>query len=149
MAALLRFTLDSHNGGLVGFDQEIKIVRDYLEIEQARLGGRLRWGVEIKGDFDGLKIPPLSIQTLVENSIKYAIAPNREGGEVRMSADRNNGSLRVNVADTGEGFTLEFAPAGHGLDTLRSRLAVLYGQSAELTVGRSDRWTTVTMKVPI
>ena len=49
MAALLRFTLDSHSGGLVGFDQEMKIVRDYLEIEQARLGGRLRWGIELKG----------------------------------------------------------------------------------------------------
>jgi two-component system sensor histidine kinase AlgZ len=149
MAALLRFTLDSHSGGLVGFDQEIKIVRDYLEIEQARLGGRLRWGVEIKGDFASLKVPPLSIQTLVENSIKFAVAPNREGGEVRVSADRNNGSLRVNVADTGEGFTLESVPAGHGLDNLRSRLAVLYGESAELRVGQSDGWTTVSMKVPV
>jgi sensor histidine kinase YesM len=148
MAALLRFTLDSHDSGLVGFDQEIKIVRDYLEIEQARLGGRLRWGVEIKGDFEGLKIPPLSIQTLVENSIKYAIAPNRGGGEVRVSAAKNNGSLRVSVADTGEGFTLESAPAGHGLDNLRSRLAVLFGDSAELSVRRADGWTTVTMKVP-
>lgn len=149
MAALLRFTLDSHNGGLVDFDQEVKIVRDYLEIEQARLGARLRWGIEINGDFEGLKIPTLSIQTLVENSIKFAVAPNRDGGEVRVSADRNNGSLRVNVADTGEGFTLDAAPAGHGLDTLRSRLAVLYGDSAELTVGQSDGWTTVSMKVPV
>jgi sensor histidine kinase YesM len=149
MAALLRFTLDSHSGGLVGFDQEMKIVRDYLEIEQARLGGRLRWGIELKGDFDGLKIPPLSIQTLVENSIKFAVAPNREGGEVRVSADRNNGSLRVNVADTGEGFALESVPAGHGLDNLRSRLAVLFGDSAEMKVGQSDGWTTVTMRVPV
>jgi two-component system, LytTR family, sensor histidine kinase AlgZ len=149
MAALLRFTLDSHNGGLVGFDQELKIVRDYLEIEQARLGGRLRWSVEIKGDFDGLKIPPLSIQTLVENSIKFAVAPNRDGGEVRVSAQRNNGIVHVNVADTGTGFTLESAPPGHGLDILRSRLTVLYGESAELKVGQSDGWTMVTMKVPI
>jgi two-component system, LytTR family, sensor histidine kinase AlgZ len=148
MAALLRFTLDSHEGGLVGFDQEVRIVRDYLEIEQARLGGRLRWGIEIKGDFGGLKIPPLSIQTLVENSIKYAVAPSRQGGEVRVSAEKNNGSLQVNVADTGEGFTLESAPAGHGLDNLRSRLGVLYGDSAGLKVGRADGWTTVTMKVP-
>jgi len=149
MAALLRFTLDSHSGGLVGFDQEMKIVRDYLEIEQARLGGRLRWGIELKGELDSLKIPPLSIQTLVENSIKFAVAPNREGGEVRVSADRNNGGLSVNVADTGEGFSLDSVPAGHGLDNLRSRLAVLYGDSAELRVGRSDGWTTVSMRVPV
>ena len=149
MAALLRFSLDSHSSGLVDFDQEIKIVRDYLEIEQARLGGRLRWGLEINGDFQDLKIPPLSIQTLVENSIKFAIAPNREGGDVRVSAYRNDGSLQVNVADTGEGFALESAPAGHGLDNLRSRLAVLFGGSAELDVSRSEGWTTVRMTVPI
>lgn len=149
MAALLRFTLDSHNGGLVGFDQEMKIVRDYLEIEQARLGGRLRWGIEINGDFEGVKIPPLSIQTLVENSIKHTVAPIREGGEVRVSAVRNNGSLQVKVADTGEGFALESVPAGHGLDNLRARLAVLYGESAELKVGQSDGRTMVSMKVPI
>ena len=149
MAALLRFTLDSHNGGLVGFDQEMKIVRDYLEIEQARLGGRLRWGIETNGDFEGVKIPPLSIQTLVENSIKHTVAPNREGGEVRVSAVRYNGSLQVKVADTGEGFALESVPAGHGLDNLRSRLVVLYGESAELNVGQSDGRTMVSMKVPL
>ncbi|HET9942021.1 MAG TPA: histidine kinase [Terriglobia bacterium] len=148
MAGLLRFTLDSNQGGLVAFDQELKIVRDYLEIEQARLGGRLRWGLETRGDMEGLKVPPLSIQTLVENSIKYAVAPNREGGEVRVSAERNNGFLRVNVADTGQGFTLESMPAGHGLDILRSRLDVLFGESADLSVTQLNGWTTVSMKVP-
>jgi two-component system sensor histidine kinase AlgZ len=148
MAALLRFTLESHQHGVVTFNQEVKIVRDYLEIEQARLGGRLRWGLEIRGEMDEVKIPPLSIQTLVENSIKFAVAPNREGGEVRISAERKNGSLRVNVADTGGGFSLDSAPQGHGLDNLRARLAVLFGETAELSVERAEGWTTVSMKVP-
>jgi two-component system sensor histidine kinase AlgZ len=148
MAALLRFTLDSQQGGLVTVEQEVKIVRDYLEIEQARLGGRLRWGLEMRGEMDDLRIPPLSIQTLVENSIKFAVAPNREGGEVRISAERRNGALRVDVKDTGQGFSLESAPSGHGLDILRSRLAVLFGEGAELSMNRADGWTTVSMKVP-
>jgi two-component system sensor histidine kinase AlgZ len=148
MAALLRFTLDSQQHGVVTLDQEVKIVRDYLEIEQARLGGRLRWGLEIRGEMDEVRIPPLSIQTLVENSIKFAVAPNREGGEIRVSAERKNGSLRVNVADTGGGFSMESAPPGHGLDNLRARLAVLFGETAELSVNRSEGWTTVSMTVP-
>jgi two-component system, LytTR family, sensor histidine kinase AlgZ len=148
MASILRFTLDSEQGGLVTFSQEMKIVRDYLEIEQARLGGRLRWGLETHGDVENVKIPPLSIQTLVENSIKFAVAPNRDGGDVRVSADRNDGFLLVNVADTGGGFSLESAPSGHGLDILRSRLQVLFGDAAEMTVSRAEDWTTVSVKVP-
>lgn len=149
MAALLRFTLESHKSGVVDLGQEMKIAGDYLEIEQARLGARLRYGFETRGDMEGVRLPPLSVQTLVENSIKFAVAPNREGGEIRVFADRRNGSLWVDVADTGPGFILESAPPGHGLDNLRSRLAVLFGESAELTVSQADGWTTVSMKVPV
>lgn len=149
MAALLRSSLDSHKGGLVPVEQEFKIVRDYLEIEQARLGDRLRYGLETAGDMEGIQLPQLSVQTLVENSIKFAVAPNRAGGEIRVRAERNNGCLRVNVADTGTGFTLESAPLNHGLDNLRGRLAVLFGDAAGLSVSRSEGWTIVTMKVPV
>jgi LytS/YehU family sensor histidine kinase len=149
MAALLRFSLDANRGGLVPLDQELKVVRDYLEIEQARLGRRLRYKVESGQDVAELHVPPLSVQTLVENSIKFAIAPRVEGGEVRVLAHRSNGCLRVDVADTGPGFGLELASAGHGLDNLRSRLAVLFGETAELTVEHLNGWTTVSMKVPV
>jgi len=148
MAALLRFSLDVHRGGLVPLEQEMKIVRDYLEIEQARLGRRLTYFIETDPQLASLTVPPLSIQTLVENSIKYAIAPNREGGEIRVRAHRNNGYLQVQVADTGAGFSLETAPQGHGLDNLRGQLTALFGDAGSLTVGRADRWTTVTMKAP-
>jgi len=148
MAALLRFSLDSHCGGLVPLEQELKVVRDYLEIEKARLGRRLLYRVESGDQLADLTVPPLSVQTLVENSIKYAIAPSREGGEIRVQADRKNGYLRVNVTDTGPGFALESAPPGHGLDNLKAQLAALFGNAAELTVTRSGTWTTVSLKVP-
>jgi sensor histidine kinase YesM len=148
MAALLRFSLDAHRGGLVPIEEELKIVRDYLDIEKTRLGHRLQYRVDAAQELTATTVPPLSIQTLVENSIKYAVAPNREGGEILVRAGRNNGCLRVDVADTGSGFTLESAPPGHGLDNLRAQLKVLYGDAAELTVHRSQGWTTVTFKVP-
>jgi LytS/YehU family sensor histidine kinase len=148
MAALLRFSLEVHRGGLVPLGQELKIVRDYLEIEQARFGRRLRYCIQAGEHLSEVAVPPLAVQTLVENSIKYAVAPNREGGEIRVQANQNNGCLRIDVVDTGEGFALDTAPSGHGLDNLRSQLAVLFGHSANLTVSRSEGWTTVSLIVP-
>ena len=148
MAALLRFSLDAHQGGLVTLERELKIVRDYLEIEQARLGPRLRYRLDASAELMDCALPPLAIQTLVENSIKYAVAPDRQGGEIRVQAGRRNGSLRIDVADTGPGFTMDSALDGHGIDNLRSRLSALFGSAAELHVDRLDGWTTVTFQVP-
>jgi two-component system sensor histidine kinase AlgZ len=148
MAALLRFSLDAHQGGLVTLERELTIVRDYLEIEQARLGQRLRYQLDAGAELMACTLPPLSVQTLVENSIKYAVAPDRQGGEIRVQAGRRNGCLLIGVADTGPGFTMDSAKAGHGLDNLRSRLAALFGSAAELHVDRLNGWTTVTLQVP-
>jgi two-component system sensor histidine kinase AlgZ len=149
MAALLRFSLDAHARGLVPLDQEMKIVRDYLEIEQARLGTRLRYQVETPDDAGDLRLPPLAVQTLIENSIKYAVAPDRQGGEIRVLARETEGRLQIDVSDTGPGFKLESAPLGHGLDNLRNRLAMLFGDNADLRVTRQDGWTTVRLMFPV
>lgn len=149
MAALLRFSLDAHARGLVPLAQEMKIVRDYLEIEQARLGSRLRYQVETPDGAGDLRLPPLAVQTLIENSIKYAVAPDRAGGEIRVVARETGGRLQIDVSDTGPGFSLEAAPSGHGLDNLRNRLAMLFGDTADLKVTRQDGWTTVRLMFPV
>jgi LytS/YehU family sensor histidine kinase len=148
MAALLRFSLDAHAHGLVPLEQEMKIVRDYLEIEQARLGARLRYQVDTPEDAGALRLPPLAVQTLIENSIKFAIAADRRGGEIRVVAQHTGGGLQIDVSDTGPGFSLDAAAPGHGLDNLRNRLAMLFGKAADLRVTRQDGWTTVRLLVP-
>ena len=67
MAALLRFSLDANQSGLVPLASELKIVADYLEIERARFGDRLRYQIDVPADLNESRIPPLSLQTLVEN----------------------------------------------------------------------------------
>src|SRR5260370_3013124 len=84
MSALLRFSLDSSQNGAVPLGTELKIVNDYLEIEKVRFGNRLRYTIDFPDAMAPVEIPPLSIQTLVENSVKYAVAPRREGGTVRV-----------------------------------------------------------------
>ena len=148
MAALLRFSLDASHVGLVPFSREMKVVSDYLEIERARFGERLHYRLEIAPEASDAKVPPLAVQTLVENSVKYAVASSRVGGEIRIAGTRANGLLRVDVSDDGPAFNLESAPAGHGLDNLRGRLKTLFGAQAALTVERHDNRNSVRLAVP-
>lgn len=148
LSALLRFSLDEHRGGLVALGREIKIARDYLEIEQARFGSRLRFTIEMQAELAEKQIPPLSVQTLVENSVKHAVSSARDGAEIRIRAVADGDGVHVEVADTGPGFSLADLPAGHGLDTLRKRLTALLGDDDPLRIASSDRWTTVAFRVP-
>ena len=148
MAALLRFSLDANHSGLVPLEREMKIVSDYLAIEQVRFGDRLRFQIDTPHAVSDDRVPPLAIQTLVENSVKHAISRSRSGGEVRVSVARENGSLRVQVQDEGPEFNLDAAPSGHGLDILKGRLAALFGQQAQIALRRSGGSNQITLSVP-
>jgi len=145
LCALLRFSLDASETPLVPFEQELKIVRDYLDIEKTRFGDRLRFVLDVPEAVLALPVPPLSVQTLVENSVKHTIAPNRLGGEVRLRATAGDGKLTIFVADDGPGVTEASLLPGHGLDNLRSRLQVLFENRARLAFEPS----TVRMEVPV
>jgi two-component system, LytTR family, sensor histidine kinase AlgZ len=148
MAALLRFSLDANHSGLVPLKRELKIVADYLEIERARFGDRLRYQIDVPEEFDESSVPPLSLQTLVENSVKYAVAPDRAGGEIRITASRADGLFRVAVSDPGPEFQLDAVPSGHGLDNLKGRLATLFGDQAALLLERVGGRNNLILSVP-
>ncbi|HTW63265.1 MAG TPA: histidine kinase [Bryobacteraceae bacterium] len=148
MAALLRFSLDANQSGLVPIASELKIVADYLDIEHARFGDRLRYRIDVPPDLGDTRVPPLSLQTLVENSVKHAIAPDRAGGEIRISGAQSNGTFSVEVSDPGPEFQLELAPAGHGLHNLKGRLATLFGDRAMLRLQRVGGRNNLILSVP-
>ncbi|MGZ5101639.1 MAG: ATP-binding protein [Usitatibacter sp.] len=88
------------------------------------------------------------LPSLVENAIKHGLEPQREGGEVRISAQLAEGKLRVSVADTGRGFG-ETLGAGVGLTNVRERLAAMYGDAAKLTlVANEPHGVVATIEVP-
>jgi two-component system sensor histidine kinase AlgZ len=148
MAALLRFSLDANQSGLVPLTSELKIVADYLDIERARFGERLRYQIDVPADLNESRIPPLSLQTLVENSVKHAIATDRAGGEIRISCARADGLCRVEVSDSGPEFQLESAPSGHGLDNLKDRLTALFGDRAALVLQRVAGRNNLILSIP-
>jgi len=148
LAALLRFSLDAAERGLVPLAHELKIVTDYLEIEHTRLGERLAWSMEVPAEVAAHEVPPLAVETLVENSVKHAIAPRPGGGRVRVEGDVVGDRLVLSVWDDGPGFTDAALTSGHGLDSLRRRLAARFGDAAALTIGRRDGGTLVTVTLP-
>jgi two-component system sensor histidine kinase AlgZ len=145
LASLLRSSLAETP--TVSLEQELKLVRDYLEIQRARFGDRLRYEVS-PHDIDAT-VPPFAIQTLVENSLKHVAAQRPEGVTLCVRASRSAGDLLVEVSDNGPGFQEDALKAGHGLDNLQSRLRALYGDSAGLEFLRLTSGMTVRLRVPV
>lgn len=149
MAELLRFSLDSTHRGLVPLEREMRIVEDYLEIEKARFGNRLRYEIEVPELYRNAGVPPLSLQTLVENSVKYAVSPRRSGGMIGIYASESGGRLLLEVRDDGPGFPNQQLPAGHGLSNLQERLAALFPAESSLKMVSSDAGASATVELPL
>jgi sensor histidine kinase YesM len=148
LASLLRSSLDAAPHAMVPLRQELKVVRDYLDIERVRFGSRLRYDIRLDPTLADVQVPTLSLQTLVENCVKYAVAPRREGGSIVVSAARSNGCIRLSVSDDGPGFDGAQLPCGHGLELIRSRLEALFGDRARLSIAGNPGETTVAIELP-
>jgi len=147
-AELLRASLDSTQRHTVPLGDEVDIVRAYLEIEQARLGERLRAKIDVPDDLRAWPVPPFALHTLAQNSVKHVAAARVEGAEVRVEARRAGDRLALSVWDDGPGLDLARVPPGHGLDSLRARLLVLFGADAGLSAEREAGGARVTISLP-
>jgi LytS/YehU family sensor histidine kinase len=148
LATLLRASLDSSGNPLIPLHQEMAIVESYLDIERARLGDNLRTRIEMPVDLRETMVPPMSVQSLVENAVKHGITPLSEGGELVVRARADAESVCIEVGDSGPGFDLADLCAGHGLDKLVQRLDALFGDRARLNVARRDAYSVVEMFLP-
>jgi sensor histidine kinase YesM len=146
LASLLRSSLDQRTP-LVPLAEELRTVRNYLEIERTRFGDRLRYDVSADAESTDAQVPRLAVQTLVENCVKYAVSPRREGASIAVRATANDGRVRVEVEDDGPGFDASAAPEGHGLALARERLARTIGDGAVLTIDARPGRTCVAIEL--
>jgi LytS/YehU family sensor histidine kinase len=133
LSQLLRSSMNADKEELVSLERELKIVQNYLALEQIRFEDRLRLKMEIDDDTLKQMVPPMMLQTLVENAIKHGISKELHGGEIEISSDfvadhhelvvRNTGRLKH--ADNDEGF---------GLSSTRNRLQLLFGSKAAFSI---------------
>lgn len=149
LASLLRFSLNASPSGLVPLEQELKIVRDYLEIEATRFGKRLRYRIEVPESLHSTGTLPLALQSLVENAVKHVVAQRPEGASVLITGARNQDSVHLEVADDGPGFSLTAITPQHGLGNLAARLEILFGERGKLSMTRRDEQTVVAIEHPV
>ena len=151
LSDFLRYTLDQDPMKKVTLRQELDALNLYLGIEQLRFGDRLRLEYDIDPGVTQALVPSLVLQPLVENSLKYAVAPREEGGRVRIEAREEDGRLRLAVADDGPGLPVGVelgAGRGVGFRNTRERLAVLYGDQQKLAVRFSRPGLRIEITMP-
>lgn len=135
LANLLRYSLQSGQQETVPFADELRIVKDYLALEQVRHEERLRVRFDIAPETLDLPIPPLLLQTLVENAVKYGISDRPEGGEIAIIARREFAALRLQVTNPGvvsANAERRKSSTGVGLRNAAERLRLLFGERATL-----------------
>lgn len=151
LADVFRYFLQG-NQTMIPLSEELRIVRAYLAIEEARLGDRLESTFLVSDSVRGCLIPILSVQPLVENAVKHGIAPKPGTARVTVKAEPADGGVRITVEDTGVGFQrskeIVRDGTGLGLENVRKRLKLCYGSASEFAIESNAEKTTVAFLVP-
>ena len=150
LADILRYFLQEGKT-LIPLEEEMRIVRAYLEIEALRLGGKLRTEIDIDPRALRELIPILSVEPLVENAVKHGVASRSGPGVIRVEARMTEAGLEVEVSDSGPGFgRTEGASrgAGVGLANVRRRLELCFGGVADLRIASDGSGTRVGFTAP-
>jgi hypothetical protein len=151
LADIFRYFLQT-NRTYIRLEEELEIIRAYLEIEKLRLGDRLETRVSVPESALSTLIPVLTIQPLVENAVKHGIATKPYRGSIAVIVSHVDGGLLVEVTDTGASFSPDAlqSPLGNGMgmENVRQRLRLCYGEQSELSVRSSAFETVVSFVVP-
>jgi hypothetical protein len=150
LSDIFRYLLHSART-FIEIEEELRIVRAYLEIEELRLGPKLRTEIDIDQAAVHATIPVLSIQPLVENAVKHGVASRMGTGFVRLTIKSHADSLSVEVANSGECDveTLTNPARGIGLTNVRRRLALCYGQETRFEARVANGVTSVGFTLPL
>lgn len=149
LADIFRYFLETEKSFLP-LEEELHIVKAYLEVERLRLGEKLRTEINVELEALLTPIPILSIQPLVENAVKHGISPKAGGGLVKLDAHLDvRGALRVSVRDTGGGFAAHpSSKSGVGIENVNRRLQLCYGPESQLDIHSDSMGSVVSFVIP-
>lgn len=148
LAEFLRDSLTLGSEPRITLAREVALGRQYLSVEEVRFGERLRVAVAVTADAEGVQVPPLILQPLIENAVRHGVATLLDGGEVRIEAGRAGSRLLVVI-------TNPYDPdgrrrgTGFGLEIVRRRLAAAFGEAAALAIESGPDAYRVSVTVPV
>lgn len=148
LSELLRNSLNSNIEKLVSLNDEINLVKDYLELEKIRFEERLQIDIETNLDLTQHLILPFSIQTLVENAIKHGIEKRKSGGFITVRVELKNDFIKITVQNSGK-LSNEIKDSGIGLNNLKERLLLEYNENASFEIMQmEDETVLATILIP-
>ena len=150
LSSILRSSLVINRNKLTRFEDELHTVQDYLDLETIRFEERLRTRFEIDPKSKHFTVPPLMIQTLVENGIKHGISKLQRGGEISVSTEVKDSILNIQIRNNGQLPHQRLnGTKGFGVANTKQRLKLLYGNKATFKIENEDENTVLTeIRIP-
>jgi two-component sensor histidine kinase len=131
LIAYLRAAVPRMHADAATLEQELELVRAYLEIMQMRMPDRLQFALRLDPTAAKMQCPPMTLLTLVENAVQHGIDPSEVGGRIDVDISMRDDRCLVRVADTGVGLKTAGGGLGTGLSTLRERMQLAFGGGAQ------------------
>ena len=143
----LRASMSDMRCEQVDLETEFRLVDSYLRVMQIRMGERLRYTVDLPDALASTQVPSMLVLTLAENAIKHGIEPSVHGGEIAVTAHDDHGTIRIRVRDSGVGMS-DTPGAGTGLENVRHRLRLTYGEGACLLLSEAEPGLLAEIVIP-
>ena len=153
LSNILRYSLQMERMERVPLEDEIETVKNYLDLERIRFEDRLKYKLDIEKSTQKIEIPPMMIQTLVENGIKHGVAKRTEGGEIHLKSKllttTNGSKLKIEIRNSGH-FSEEQLKnsSGFGVSNTKHRLNLLFGDDAHFSI-KNENGNTVLAEIEI
>ena len=143
LSNILRNTLQMGKNKLISFEEELNLIKDYLDLEVTRYEERLRVEYDIHPQSAQFNVPPMMIQTLVENAIKHGISKLPEGGVIKMETKIKDNCLHIKIINSGQMNIVE-SETGFGIKNTVQRLSLLYNNKAIFKINNLDNKYVIT-----
>ncbi|MBC7861513.1 MAG: histidine kinase [Bacteroidia bacterium] len=148
LSNILRNTLMMEKNKLINFDEELKIVKDYLDLEHIRFEERLQYNFDISPESNNYKVPTLMIQTLVENGIKHGISKLAGGGKIFLKSEIRAGNLFIEIKNSGKFDESHIPETGFGLKSTKQRLELLFGDKSFFKIYNNGEYVITEVTIP-
>jgi two-component system LytT family sensor kinase len=150
LSNILRSSLVLDKKRLTSLKEELDTTKDYLALESIRFEERLQTEFNIEANTKSVQVPPMMLQTLVENGIKHGISKLKEGGKVTVDARVDLGRMILEIRNTGHYLDKRINGTGQGLRNTRQRLELIYGEAAKLKIeNESENMVLTTVEIPL